>query len=293
MNIAFLGLGRMGAGMAARLTNMAQHSLTVWNRSPDKSEPFKRLGARIATTPIDAVSGADLVITSLLDDKSIETLFHEQSPVIKAMQPAAIHLCVTTISPECANRLQILHTSHGSRYISGPVVGRPDASAEGKLLQFLAGDTSAITEVIPVCEAFTQKVIPLPGPARNANNQKLCINFFISSLLEVMAESFTLGEKLGVSRDHLASFFGMCLPHPGLKEYVDRIAKRETSSKTGFTMTAGRKDLALILDAANSVNCPVDIATIIANKMDSAISQGMENLDWSATQEITRQRAGL
>ncbi|MDR2787999.1 MAG: NAD(P)-binding domain-containing protein, partial [Candidatus Accumulibacter sp.] len=105
MNIAFFGLGRMGAGMATRLAEAGEHNLTVWNRSPDKALPFAELGARVVTDPVDAVCDAELVITSLLDDKSVEALFNEQSAVFRAMCPGAIHLCVTTISPGCANRL--------------------------------------------------------------------------------------------------------------------------------------------------------------------------------------------
>ncbi|MDR2872465.1 MAG: NAD-binding protein, partial [Xanthomonadaceae bacterium] len=129
--------------------------------------------------------------------------------------------------------------------------------------------------------------------ASGANSQKLCINFFVASLIEAMGEYFTFGEKLGVPRENLAFFLGKVLPLPGIKVYVEKIFKRETNSGAGFTMTAGRKDLALMLDAAASVQCPIDIANVIANKMDAAIVQGMADLDWSATQEITRQRAGL
>lgn len=294
MKIAFLGLGRMGTGMAARLANTGEHTLKVWNRSPGKAQSFIALGACIANDPVDAVHDAELVITSLLDDKSVEALFHEQSAVLLAMPPNAIHLCVTTISPDCANRLQALHASNGSRYVSGPVIGRPDASAAGKLVQFLAGDAGAIKLVAPVCDTFAEQVMPMLGvEAGVANSQKLCINFFVASLIEVMGECFTLGEKLGVPRKNLAYFLEKSMPLPGLKVYVERLFKRETDSETGFTMTAGRKDLALTLKAAAEVECDIDIATIIAEKMDIAIAQGMQNLDWSATQEITRQRAGL
>ncbi|MFD1122508.1 NAD(P)-dependent oxidoreductase [Methylophilus flavus] len=294
MRIAFLGLGRMGSGMATRLAQSGDHTLTVWNRTADKAQRFTELGASIAKDPIEAVRDAEVVITSLLDDQSVEALFHEGSEVLKALPPTAIHLCVTTISPDCANRLQDLHAANGSRYVSGPVIGRPDASAAGKLVQFLAGDTSAIKVVSPICHAFAEQVMPLSvRDAGVANSQKLCINFFVASLIEVMGECFTLGEKLGVPRQNLAFFLDKSLPLPGLKVYVERLFKRETDSTTGFTMTAGRKDLGLMLRAAAAVDCDIDIATIIAEKMDIAISQGMQNLDWSATQEITRQRAGL
>lgn len=294
MKIAFLGLGRMGTGMATCLAKTGEHALTVWNRNPDKAQSFKNLGTNVVTDPVEAVREADIVITSLLDDQSVETLFNSQSDVLQAMPPNAIHLCVTTISPDCASRLQAVHAQNGSRYVSGPVIGRPDAAATGKLVQFLAGDASAMKVIEPVCHAFAEQVMTLPGnDASVANSQKLCINFFVASVIEIMGECFTLGEKLGVPRQNLAFFLDKALPLPGLKVYVERLFKRQTDSTTGFTMAAGRKDIGLMLKAAAAVECDIDIATIIAEKMDIAITQGMQNLDWSATQEITRQRAGL
>jgi 3-hydroxyisobutyrate dehydrogenase-like beta-hydroxyacid dehydrogenase len=151
MKIAFLGLGRMGSGTADRLAGAAEHTLTVWNRNPDKAQAFAQKGIAVATDPAAAVSGADLVVTSLLDDASLEAIFHAGSPALVAMKPHAIHLCTTTISAACANRLQRLHAESGTRYVSGPVLGRPDAAASGKLVQFLAGNLRRIHASRIVC----------------------------------------------------------------------------------------------------------------------------------------------
>lgn len=293
MNIAFLGLGRMGAGMAARLLEAGAHPLTVWNRSSGKAEPFAERGARVAADPATAIAGADLVITSLMDDQSVEALFHADSAAVKAMKPGAIHLCVTTISPSCGDRLQSLHAANGTRYVSGPVVGRPDAAASGKLVQFLAGDASAIAEVEPVVRAFAERVVTLGGVASVANGQKLCVNFFAVSLIEAMSECLTLGDALGVSRDIFAMFFQQAFALPGLKAYAERLHRRESAGDAGFAMTAGLKDVTLIREAARAAHCPVDIADAIAGKMEEAITLGMGDRDWSAIQEITRRRAGL
>lgn len=294
MNIAFLGLGKMGAGMAFNLAKHNEHKLTVWNRSAEKAQVFAEMGATVASTPVDAVRNADVIITSLLDDKSIEALFYPGSPILTSLRPNAIHLCVTTVSPECADRLYTLHQEHGSRYVSAPVLGRPNVAKAGKLIQFLAGDESAIAEVQPVCQLFCDQIKVLHGvPASVANSQKLCLNFFGIATIEVMAECFTLGEKLGVPRENLAFFLDKALPAPALNVYVEKLFKLDTQSGTGFTMIGGRKDVGLMLQAAAKAHCPLDIAEVIANKMDSALAQNMHDLDWSAIQEMTRQRAGL
>lgn len=291
MKIAFLGLGRMGAGMAARLAD--GHDLTVWNRSPDKARPLAALGAKIADTAEAAVADADLVVTSLPDDASVEALLGAGAPGLAAMRANPIHLCVTTISMACADRLETSHATSGRRYVSGPVVGRPDTAARGGLLQFLAGDASATAEILPVIKAFAARTIPLPGKAGVANGQKLCVNFVAASLLETMGEAFTLADALGVSRPALAAFLDACFASPEIKAYVARLDARESSASNGFAMTAGLKDIKLMREAAASVHCRLDIADTIADKMEQAIALGMGGLDWSAVQEISRVRSGL
>jgi 3-hydroxyisobutyrate dehydrogenase-like beta-hydroxyacid dehydrogenase len=292
MKIAYLGLGRMGSGMATRLLTHG-NALTVWNRSVEKAQPFAELGATIANDPAQAVLDAELVITCLFDDDSLNEIFHEGSDALNAMQPGTIHLCVTTISPECAERLAVLHAAHGLRYVAGPVLGRPDASAAGRLVQILAGDASAIAEVTPVCAAYAERVIPLECAASVANSLKLCLNFFIAGLVELMCEGLTLGEKSGVPREVLGAFYEGFVAPPGFKGYARRLTAREVGGEAGFTMVAGRKDLKLMQDAAEAVDCPLELADLIATRMDVAIAQGMEQVDWSAIQEIIRQNAKL
>jgi 3-hydroxyisobutyrate dehydrogenase-like beta-hydroxyacid dehydrogenase len=228
-----------------------------------------------------------------MDDNSIRSVFDGPDGVIAKMIPDAIHLCVTTISPTCADWLAGQHSAHNSRYVSGPVVGRPDAAAQGALLQFLAGDSSAVEEVQPVCKAFATTLVPIAGPASLANNQKLCVNFFIVSLIEVMAECLTFAEKTGASPEVMTQFFERSFAHPGLKGYARRLMDQNIDGTGGFSLRGGLKDVGLMLDAANRVACPLDIATVIKSKMLEGVERGLSDADWSAIQEVTRARARL
>ncbi len=108
-----------------------------------------------------------------------------------------------------------------------------------------------------------------------------------------MSEVYTLADKLGASRQIMAEIFDQAFAHPGLKQYAARLFERNTDGREGFAMTAGAKDVGLILDAAREAHCPIELAEIIQAKMRDALEQGMSNADWSAIQEISRQRAGL
>jgi 3-hydroxyisobutyrate dehydrogenase-like beta-hydroxyacid dehydrogenase len=292
MNIAFLGLGNMGSAMAHRLL-LASHPLRVWNRSADKMAPFVAAGASAHPSPAAAAQDAELVFSSLMDDNSLRAVFDGPDGVIVKMLPNAIHLCLTTISPTCADWLAERHRAQGSRYVSGPVVGRPDAAAQGTLLEFLAGDSSAIEEVQSVCKAFASTLIPMAGPASIANSQKLCVNFFIISLIEAMAECLTFAEKSGASPEIMTQFFERCFAHPGLKGYAHRLKEQNIDGTGGFSLRGGLKDVRLMLDAANRVACPLDLANVIQGKMLECMERGLGAADWSAILEATRARAGL
>jgi 3-hydroxyisobutyrate dehydrogenase-like beta-hydroxyacid dehydrogenase len=293
MKIAFLGLGRMGSAIAGRLAASGAHELTVWNRTAEKAAPFRDRGVAFAGAPQEAVAGADLVVSCLFDDAAVEALFQPRSAVVAAMRSGAIHLGITTVSADCANRLQALHAANGTRYVAGPVLGRPDVAAAGELTELLAGDASAIAEIEPVCRLYAARIVPLPGPASAANNQKLCANFFLAAVVEAMGECFTLADCLGASREAQRLMFTQSFALPALKSYAERLYVRDADGSTGFSMTAGLKDLRLIRAAAEGANCPVEIADAIVAKMEDAIAEGMADKDWSSVQEITRKRAGL
>src|SRR5271157_3302285 len=112
MRIAFLGLGNMGSGMASRLL-AAGHPLVVWNRTTAKAEPLVRTGAELAKAPEAAVAECEIVVTSLMDDASMRNMFDVSGAVFAALRPGAIHLCVTTISPHCAEWLESTHKERG------------------------------------------------------------------------------------------------------------------------------------------------------------------------------------
>lgn len=292
MNIAFLGLGNMGTGIAQNLLKVG-HQLRIWNRSPEKLTPLTTVGATAYATPALAVHGVPVVISSLMDDAAVHAVFDGPDGVIAKMAPNAIHLCAATISPTCADWLDEQHRARGTRYVSGPVVGRPDAAAAGTLVQFLSGDASAIAEIQPICNAFANTLIPMTGPARLANQQKLCVNFFIISIIEAMAECLTFAEKTGASPEIMAQFFDRSFALPGLKGYARKLLEHNVDGTGGFSMRGGFKDVNLMLEAAQAAECPLDLATLIRDKMQECVDRGLNDADWSAIQVVTRARAGL
>jgi 3-hydroxyisobutyrate dehydrogenase-like beta-hydroxyacid dehydrogenase len=291
MKIAFIGLGKMGSAIAGNIARR-HFDLAVWNRSPEKMKPLLDLSAKGATSARDAAQGRDVIITSLMDDSSVLQTLEGENGILAGMRPGSIHLCVTTISPALADDLAARHLGHGTRYVSGPVMGRPDVAAAGQLLTYLAGEARAVATVIPVAEAFSRAVRVVSAKASDANIVKLGINYSIVSLLELMGEVYAFTEKNGIEAGILKDFYQTVLAHPGLKQYAGNILERNFPAG-GFAMSGGLKDVKLMLDAAAQCGAPLKIGDIILKKMETAIAEGMGERDWAAIYEITRREAGL
>ena len=287
LTIACIGLGRMGAGIAQNIQSSGCR-LVVYNRTPEKTQPFVAAGAKAARTAREASSSADIVITSLMDDQSVLDTLSGVDGMLAGMRRGAVHIGTSTISPGCSVRCAELHSENGSHYLAAPVAGRPDAAAAGKLFTFVAGEPEVIERARPVIEAYTQNIIVLgPEPAAAASI-KLAINFFAASLLEAMGQAFAFAEKRGVlvpMTDLLKGFL------PMMGEYIDRIANRRYT-QPGFTLDAGLKDVGLMLSAAGEVHVPLPLASMIRDKCLAAQAHGLSQQDWCAFTEIARLEAG-
>lgn len=291
MKITFLGLGNMGSGMAKNILE-AGFDLVVWNRTTSKTEALVAQGAVAALTIGEAVSDADVIVSSLMDDKSILENVQGADGLIANMKPGATHVCVTTISPELADQLLNLHRESGTEYVSCPVLGRPDAAAEGSLLALVAGSEAGLEAAKPIIEAFTNKVMPVGSRPSQAATLKLCLNYTVISSIELMGEVYACCEKAGLALEEVEGFFKVIYGFPVLHMYAEKLRKREFDDG-GFRMTGGLKDVQLMLDSATKLGTSFDIGEVIKGKMIEAIENGYQDLDWSAIYEVTRSRANL
>jgi 3-hydroxyisobutyrate dehydrogenase-like beta-hydroxyacid dehydrogenase len=209
------------------------------------------------------------------------------------MKPGAIHIGLTTNSPECADEVAALHKASGTFYVAGPVVGRPNAAAAGELHSLLSGDKASVAKVEPVCKTYSRKIIYVGERHGAANTMKLCVNYTVISIIEIFSEVYAFADKSGVNLDALKEFLEEAMGHPALKMYAGKLRKRDFAGKGGFAMTGGFKDVNLMLKASSEIGVSFDIGQIVKKKMETAIAAGMGEQDWSTIYEITRKNAGL
>jgi 3-hydroxyisobutyrate dehydrogenase-like beta-hydroxyacid dehydrogenase len=288
LSVACVGLGRMGSGIARSIQN-AGFGLTVYNRTTEKMKPLVEAGAAAANTPREAAAAADIVVTNLMDDASVLGAVSGDNGILAGMRPDAIHIGTTTISPSLSTRLGELHAAQGSHYVAGPVAGRPEAAAAGKLFTFAAGKPEWLERCRPVMNAYANRIIPMGEDPAIAMSMKLVGNFMVASLIELIGEAYVFAECRGVDPSILTGMFKQYMP--AAAEYVDRICARDFG-RAGFTLDGGTKDVTLILQAAAEVHAPLSYASVVRDKCLAAQARGMGQMDWSVMTETSRIDAG-
>ena len=290
-SVGFIGLGRMGAGMARNILK-AGFELTVYNRTAAKMRPLIDEGAAGASSPREASAAADVVVTCLMDDRSVVENATGDQGLLAGLREHAIHIGTTTVSPRCARQLAELHAAHGSHYVAGPVVGRPDAAEAAQLLTFTAGDEEVIASCEPLFRAYSQAAIRVAAEHAIANSLKIAVNYMGASMIELMGEVYAFGERSGIESRFLDLMMKTMFGHPARHAYAERIRTRDFDD-VGFELTGGLKDVELMLQASSDTRVAFPYASIIRDKLLAAIAHGMGERDWSASYEITRMNAGL
>jgi len=291
LRVGFIGLGKMGAAIAQNI-QAAGFPLTVYNRTAARAQPFVDAGATLAASPREAAERADVVFTCLLGDDSVREVLRGEDGLLAGLTAGAVHVGLSTVSPTFAGQVAKLHSDHGSEYVAGPVLGRPDVAQAGQLRTFLAGPADAIARCTPAVEAYTDTILPVGPDQSVANSLKVSANYVVSCVIELIGEVYTFGEKSHVDAPVLTMLLKMLFPLPAFQEYAERIQARDFVPG-GFAMTGGLKDVELFIDAASDARAPLPFASVVRDKMLTALADGMDDHDWSGIYEITRRQAGL
>ncbi|TCV93230.1 3-hydroxyisobutyrate dehydrogenase-like beta-hydroxyacid dehydrogenase [Luteibacter rhizovicinus] len=290
MRIGFIGLGAMGAGMAAQLL-AAGHEVTVWNRSPEAAKALEAKGARVAATPADAARG-EVVHSMLANDAAVREVI-ENGGVLDAMPRGSVHVNHATISIALAQELIAAHAERGIGYVAAPVFGRPEVAAAGNLNIVVSGDPAAVQRVQPLLDTLGQKVWPLGDDPIRAHILKIAGNFMIATAIESMAEASALTRSYGVSAgDFLEVMTGSLFASPIFKTYGGLIAE-ERYAPAGFKMSLGFKDVGLARSAAEAKRVPMPFASVVHDNLLEAMAAGDGDLDWSALARVAAGRAHL
>ena len=291
MKLGFIGLGRMGAGMAANLLK-AGHEVTVYNRSSGKAQALSELGARVATRVADACR-AEAIITMLANDDAVQSVVFDDGGILASAATGTVHISMSTIGVGLSARLAAAHAGATQRFIAAPVFGRPEAAAAAQLYIVAAGARAAVDECAPLFNAMGQKLFYLGVEPPAANLVKLSGNFLIASVIESLGEAMALIGKAGIDqRTYLDLLTSTLFNVPLYKNYGGLIVERKFEP-AGFAAPLGLKDIGLTLAAAGELQVPMPVASLLHDRLLTLVARGGAALDWSALSSLSAADAGL
>jgi len=282
MKLGFIGLGSLGTPIALNLRESG-HDLYVYNRTLSKTNALAAKGAMVCSSIAAMAKECSIVFTIVSDDAALEMITTGKDGLLTNLAAGSIHVSMSTVLPQTAKELSVLHEAKGQHYIAAPVFGRPEAAASKKLNFVMSGEANAKTIIEPLLKnAGGAGVFDFGNDITAANTVKLCGNFLIAAALEAIGESAALATKSGVNAAAMWNMFSQTLFNTPLYQNYSHIILNQKFEPAAFTVKLGLKDLNLVLQQAGSVQQNMPLASLLKNNMQQLVSNGKENIDWSA-----------
>jgi 3-hydroxyisobutyrate dehydrogenase-like beta-hydroxyacid dehydrogenase len=287
--IAFLGLGRMGSAMAGRLID-AGHSVTVWNRSPDKAVALTAKGAAVADTPAAAAGGVDACFSMVADDRASLMVWHGNDGAMDALKPGARVIECSTLSYVHVLGLSTAAKDRGLVYIDCPVTGFPDFAAAGTLMLLVGADPADLAQTRPLLEPLCKSIRHF-GPVGTGTAYKLLNNLMTATHIAALGELIAVAEKRGLDREALAGAIetGFC-SSPVVQKYVRSMIDARYLDTPAFSVGMRHKDASYALDLNEIAGVSTPVGEAATDWFDIARAANF-NLDEAGLIEAIRTNA--
>jgi 3-hydroxyisobutyrate dehydrogenase-like beta-hydroxyacid dehydrogenase len=278
MQIAVLGMGRMGRALAGRLLDDG-HAVAVWNRSKGAAAEVVSAGAREAQSVADAVKVADIAITMLANDDAVRAV--ALGELASSIGDNAVYVDCSTVSADLTGELA---AAFPGRFLALPVLGGPLAVRTGQAVYLAGGNAHLVDRVAPVLSSLSDTVRRY-DTAPLAITAKLATNLLLLSEVVALAEAFAVGRSGGLTDDQLRELLGPSPMLPaGLKNRFEGVL---TGSTEGWWAIAlGVKDAGLAIDIARAADVELPAAQTAQRLYKKAAESGLGQADIAAVTQL-------
>jgi 3-hydroxyisobutyrate dehydrogenase-like beta-hydroxyacid dehydrogenase len=292
MKVAFVGLGRMGSGMARRILD-AGHELRVYDAVAAATAPFAAAGAAVSASLADVCSGRDVVVTMLVEDAGALDVTLGSGGLRDSLPKGAIHLVMGTHGVGTVRTLEEAHAAAGQTLVAAPVLGRPDLAASGQLGIVPGGPETAVERCMPLLEAMGKRIFRAGARPESATAIKLANNAVLGCAMVAMAEGFALVRKYGVMPQVFQDVMVEGLfAATAYKVYGQKMVD-ESYDQVGSPITVGLKDANLIAAAADLARVPMPSHNVYKDRLLGAVAHGDANRDQAVLAREQARASGL
>lgn len=272
MQVGFIGLGIMGAGMASNLLRDG-HDLTVWNRTASRMAPLVDQGANAAASPAEVASQCDIVMICVSDTPDVQQVVLGDHGVLEGIRPGSLVIDHSTISPSATMKLAKAAEAKGAHWLDAPVSGGSEGAVKGTLSIMIGGAADQVERAMPYLNSVGSTITHVGGQGAG-------------QLVKVVNQILVVGNQLAASEALLVAQAGGL----DLEKTLDAVKGGAAGSwmlanrgpqmivrdwRPGFTIDLQQKDLRLVLEAANDLGVPIPGTSLIYQLYRGLQTQGL------------------
>lgn len=273
MKVGFVGLGRMGQGMAGRIL-AAGHDLCVFDLVAAAAEPLKAEGASVAGTIAGLAQDREVVVSMLVHDAAIRSVTLGDDGLIASLPAGSVHVLMGTHGVATVRELEAAHAEAGQTLVAAPVLGRPDLAAAGQLGIVVAGQDVAVAKVEPLLAAMGRRSFEAGPKPESATAIKLANNAVLGCAMVAMAEAFSLIKRYAVAPQVFQDVMTEGLfAAPAYRIYGQKMVD-ESFDEVGSPVSVGLKDARLIAEAGALACVPLPSHNVYLDRLIGATAHG-------------------
>ena len=289
-NIGYIGLGTMGAPMAANLVTAGYH-VTVWNRTQEKTRPLLDLGAALATTPADLAPQCDVIFINVSRTADVKEVLFGENGLAQELMKGQTVIDNSTISPTATERIAARLSQRGTHFLDAPVSGGSSGAQTGTLSIMVGGDKDAYEKCLPLLEVLGKSVTYL-GPAGKGQTCKACNQIAVACNLLGVCEAMAFARKLGLD---LGKMLDVVTAGAGTSAQMEKAGPRIASGNMapGFKVELMLKDLNIVSETVRQLNLPLHATSVVTDCFRSLTANGFGHEGTQALSRILEKLAGF
>ena len=288
--VGFIGLGTMGAAMAANLVR-AGFAVTAWNRTPDRAPELDGLGVERGATPADVASAVETIVICVSDTPDVAAVLLGPDGVSAGARPGSLVIDCSTISPAATRRFAAELAEHDIGLVDAPVSGGSEGAQKATLTIFVGGEAADVERARPILAALG-KTITHVGPIGSGQAVKAVNQVILAGTYLGVAEGIVLAMKAGLDVDQVVGALGGGAAQSWvLANRAGRMIANDYP--LGFKVALHRKDLGIALELAEELGADLPVSALAASLETELIAAGHADDDMSALARSIRARSGL
>jgi 3-hydroxyisobutyrate dehydrogenase-like beta-hydroxyacid dehydrogenase len=291
MKIGLIGLGAMGRAIAPRLM-AAGHTVTGWNRSPEKAKPLIESGMEMAPSPRAVACACDMVLSIVTDAAAVRSVALGADGVIAGLRRGGVYADMSTIAPDASRAISAQFASDGLAMLDAPISGSQVTLAQGNASVMVGGDREAFERAEPVLRAIGPKVTYI-GTSGLAVQMKIAVNLLLMVEVIAFGEAVALAEKGGVAREVAVDAILKSVAASPVLGYRGRFILEGKMPEVPLAdVTLQQKDMLLALELGRKLGSPVPLAAAANEMMNACRGLGIDRRDFVTAHEVYRRLGG-